>query len=64
MGFGELVVTDVLVMGAIANFYGLPNADILSMPVDPEQTINNVCDAVAPGRISELRIDKSLQRIW
>ena len=57
-------MTDVLVMGAIANFYGLPDADILGMPVDPEQTINTVCDAVTPGRISELRIDKSLQRIW
>lgn len=39
-------------------------ADILLMPLDAEVTINAVCDAVSQGRISESRIDKSLERIW
>ena len=73
LGFDGLVVTDALVMGAIANRYGLPEAsvlaveagaDILLMPLDAEVTINAVCDAVSQGRISESRIDQSLQRIW
>ncbi len=73
LGFGGLVVTDALVMGAIANHYGLAEAsvlaveagaDILLMPLDAEVTINAVCDAVSQGRISESRIDESLQRIW
>ncbi|MGD1715371.1 glycoside hydrolase family 3 N-terminal domain-containing protein [Dapis sp. BLCC M172] len=73
LGFDGLVVTDALVMGAIANRYGLAEAsilavetgaDILLMPLDAEVTINAVCDAVSQGRISESRIDESLQRIW
>lgn len=73
LGFNGLVVTDALVMGAIANRYGLAEAsvlaveagaDILLMPLDAEVTINAVCDAVSQGRISESRIDESLQRIW
>ncbi|MGD1806676.1 glycoside hydrolase family 3 N-terminal domain-containing protein [Dapis sp. BLCC M126] len=73
LGFSGLVVTDALVMGAIANRYGLAEAsvlaveagaDILLMPLDAEVTINAVCDAVSQGRISESRIDESLQRIW
>ncbi|MGD1703644.1 glycoside hydrolase family 3 N-terminal domain-containing protein [Dapis sp. BLCC M229] len=73
LGFDGLVVTDALVMGAIANRYGLAEAsvlaveagaDILLMPLDAEVTINSVCDAVSQGRISESRIDESLQRIW
>ncbi|NEQ77185.1 MAG: beta-glucosidase [Okeania sp. SIO2C9] len=73
LGFNGLVVTDALVMGAIANRYGLEEAsvlaveagaDILLMPLDAEVTINAVCNAVSQGRISESRIDESLQRIW
>ncbi|MDJ0519797.1 MAG: glycoside hydrolase family 3 N-terminal domain-containing protein [Trichodesmium sp. MO_231.B1] len=73
LGFDGLVVTDALVMGAIANGYGLAEAsvlaveagaDILLMPLDAEVTINSVCDAVSQGRICESRIDESLQRIW
>lgn len=72
LGFGGLVVTDALVMGAIANRYGLAEAsvlaveagaDILLMPLDAEVTIKAVCDAVSQGRISESRIDESWQRI-
>lgn len=73
LGFQGLIVTDALVMGAIANKYG-PNeapilaleagADILLMPVDPAGAIKAVCDAVAAGRISPERIRASVERIW
>ncbi|HEY9845976.1 MAG TPA: glycoside hydrolase family 3 N-terminal domain-containing protein, partial [Candidatus Caenarcaniphilales bacterium] len=73
MGFQRLVVTDALVMGAIANQYG-PNeapilaleagADILLMPLDPAKAIDAVCAAVETGRISVERIRASWERIW
>lgn len=73
LGFNGLIVTDALVMGAIANEYG-PNeapilaleagADILLMPLDPAKAIKAVCDAVAAGRISPARIRASVERIW
>ncbi len=73
LGFEGLVVTDALVMGAIANRYGAneapvlaleAGADILLMPVNPEEAIQAVCDAVAVGRISRERIQSSVERIW
>jgi len=73
LGFEGLIVTDALVMGAVANRYGAnvapvlaveAGADILLMPVDPEGAIQAVCDAVATGRISPERIRASLERIW
>ncbi len=72
-GFEGLIVTDALVMGAIAKRYG-PNeapilaleagADILLMPVDPAEAITALCEAVKSGRISRDRIHQSLTRIW
>lgn len=73
MRFEGLIVTDALVMGAIANRYGAnvapvmaveAGADILLMPVNPEGAIQAVCDAVAMGRISRERIRASVERIW
>jgi beta-glucosidase len=73
MGFAGLIVTDALVMGAIANRYGAneapvlavaAGADILLMPVDPEGAIQAVCAAVESGRISQQRIRASVERIW
>jgi len=73
MGFEGLIVTDALVMGAIANRYGAneapvlaveAGADILLMPVDPEGAIQAVCAAVESGRISQQRIRASVERIW
>ena len=72
MGFEGLIVTDALVMGAIANSYGADapvlaveaGVDILLMPVDPEGAIQAVCEAVATGRISPERIRASVERIW
>lgn len=72
-GFAGLIVTDALVMGAIARHYG-PNeaavraveagADILLMPADPVGAVQAVCDAVASGRLSADRIAASVARIW
>ncbi len=71
--FEGLIVTDALVMGAIANQYSPEEApilaieagaDIILMPVDPEVAIRSVCDAVVSGRISPERILASVQRIW
>lgn len=73
LGFEGLIVTDALVMGAIANRYGAnvapvlaveAGADILLMPVDPEGAIQAVCEAVASGRIPQSRIRASVERIW
>ncbi len=73
LGFQGLIVTDALIMGAIADRYG-PNeapllaleagADILLMPVDPEGAIRAICDAVHSGRISRQRIQASVERLW
>lgn len=72
MGFAGLIVTDALVMGAIANKYE-PNeapvlaveagADILLMPLDPVGAIRAVCTAVTQGRLSRQRIHESVERI-
>ena len=73
LGFQGLIVTDALVMGAIANRYGPKEApilaveagaDILLMPVDPPAAIQAVCEAVASGRIPPARIHASVERIW
>ncbi|MBD2091014.1 beta-glucosidase [Microcoleus sp. FACHB-1515] len=73
LGFDGLIVTDALVMGAIANEYGAnevpvlaieAGADILMMPLDPEGAIQAVCAAVESGRISPERIAESIDRIW
>lgn len=73
LGFEGLIVTDALVMGAIANEYGSEEAavlaveagaDVLLMPLDPEAAIQAVCEAVTQGRIEISRIQASVNRIW
>ncbi|MGV0025247.1 glycoside hydrolase family 3 protein [Phormidesmis priestleyi] len=73
MGFEGLIVTDALVMGAIANRYGTEEAavlaveagaDILLMPLHPEKAIEAVCAAVESGRIAPERIEATIERIW
>lgn len=73
LGFEGLIVTDALVMGAIANEYGATEAavlaveagaDVLLMPQDPEATIQAVVEAVTQGRISRSRLEESVKRIW
>ena len=73
LGFEGLIVTDALVMGAIANCYGANHAavlaveagaDILLMPGDPVGAVEAVCEAVEAGRISAERVQTSVERIW
>ena len=73
LGFQGLIVTDALVMGAIANKYGAneaavlaaeAGADVLLMPLDPEEAIRAVCEAVTQGRLSISQIKESVKRIW
>ncbi|HEY9646867.1 MAG TPA: glycoside hydrolase family 3 N-terminal domain-containing protein, partial [Chroococcidiopsis sp.] len=73
LGFEGLIVTDALIMGAIAQRYG-PNeapvlaleagADIVLMPADPAGAIQAICAAVETGRLEVDRIHASLERIW
>jgi beta-glucosidase-like glycosyl hydrolase len=72
LGFDGLLVTDALVMGAIAERYGCGEAavmaieagvDVLLMPPDVDEAVCAVRDAARDGRISEDRIDRSLERI-
>ena len=73
LGFEGLIVTDALVMGAIASKYGAneaavlaaeAGADVLLMPLDPEGAILAVCEAVTQNRISISQIKESVKRIW
>ncbi|MEG4317386.1 MULTISPECIES: glycoside hydrolase family 3 N-terminal domain-containing protein [unclassified Microcoleus] len=73
LGFEGLIVTDALVMGAIANKYGAneaavlaaeAGADVLLMPLDPEGAILAVCEAVTQGRLYISQIKESVKRIW
>ncbi|BAS59809.1 glycosyl hydrolase family 3 N terminal domain protein [Leptolyngbya boryana NIES-2135] len=73
LGFEGVIVTDALVMGAIANRYGTAEAcvlaveagaDIMLMPLEPEKAIDAVCEAVEAGRIDRDRIRASVERIW
>ncbi|MGI0488722.1 glycoside hydrolase family 3 protein [Pantanalinema rosaneae CENA516] len=73
LGFDGLIVTDALVMGAIADRYGAnqapvlavaAGADILLMPADPVGAIQAVCQAVEEGLIPLERIRASVERIW
>lgn len=73
LGFAGLVVTDALIMGAIADQYGPyeaavlaieAGADVVLMPPDPEGTIQAICEAVRTGRIHASRIVSSVERLW
>ena len=72
LGFEGLIVTDALIMGGVTKYATAEEmavlavtagADILLMPEDPEIAIESVYQAVTSGKISEERIDQSLQRI-
>ena len=73
LGFTGLVVTDALIMGGITK-YASPEevavmaieagSDILLMPDDPEVAIASIYDAVRSRRISQQRIQQSVERIW
>ncbi|MGF1496444.1 MAG: glycoside hydrolase family 3 N-terminal domain-containing protein [Elainellaceae cyanobacterium] len=72
LSFDGLVVTDALVMGAIARRYGPEEAcilaveagaDILLMPFDAAAAVQAICGAVGSGRIPAARVQASLERI-
>ncbi|MEU4607686.1 glycoside hydrolase family 3 N-terminal domain-containing protein [Kribbella sp. NPDC023972] len=70
--FDGVVITDSLGMKGVRDKYGdaeIPlraieaGVDQLLMPVDPGLAFNSVLGAVRSGRISEARIDQSVERI-
>jgi beta-glucosidase len=72
LGFNGLIVTDALIMGGITKIATpeevavqaiLAGVDILLMPTDPQIAIEAIAQAVKSGRITEERIDRSLERI-
>lgn len=71
LGFDGLVVTDALVMEAIAGRYGAgeaavlaleAGADLVLMPADADAAITAIVAAVQSGRLSEARLEASLER--
>ena len=73
LGFPGLIVTDALIMGAIADRYGPyeaavmaleAGADVLLMPADPAGTIEAVAEAVRIGRLAPEAIQAAVARIW
>jgi len=72
LGFGGIVITDAMEMGAIhQNYTDADSAvlavkagiDIILMPYDFESAYNSVVNAVRSGEISRERIDDSVRRI-
>ena len=72
-GFEGLIVTDALVMGAIARRYGNgevavkaieAGADLLMMPVDAIGAIQAIQAAVECGRLTRDRLEASVTRIF
>ncbi|MEO0866894.1 MAG: glycoside hydrolase family 3 N-terminal domain-containing protein, partial [Cyanobacteria bacterium J06642_11] len=73
LGFDGLIVTDALIMGAITETYGTyeaavlaveAGADVIMMPADVEACIQAICEAVRVGRVDEVQIRASVERIW
>ena len=71
LGFGGLVVTDALVMEAIASRFGggeaavlalAAGADLVLMPEDADQAIAAIVAAVETGRLSRERLEASADR--
>ena len=72
LGYNGIIITDALEMRAVSSKYDSAQAcikalqagaDILLMPFDYVQAFEGVLAAVEDGRISEDRIDRSLERI-
>ena len=72
MGFQGVVMTDALEMAAIADYYSSATTavkavsagvDMLLVPVNLEDSVNALEDAVNNGTITEERIDQSVARI-
>lgn len=72
MGFDGIVITDAMAMSALSEHYSVEEMtvqaieagnDMLLMPPDVPAAVNAVLQAVKDGRISEERIDESVERI-
>ena len=72
LGYNGIIITDALEMRAVSSSYDSAQAcikaleagaDILLMPFDYVQAFEGVLAAVEDGRISEERLDQSLERI-
>ncbi len=72
LGFDGLVVTDALVMGAIVSRFGvgesavlafLAGSDLLLMPSDLRVARDAMLEALAQGRVSMERLDRSVRRV-
>jgi beta-N-acetylhexosaminidase len=72
LDFHGLVVTDALNMGAIVTRFGgaeaavlalEAGADVLLQPQDPMEVVDAVVAAVASGRVSQERVDRSVRKI-
>jgi beta-N-acetylhexosaminidase len=72
MGFGGLVVTDALEMGAIVDRYGTGTAaveslragvDVLLMPADLPGAHRAIVRAVRAGRLPQARLDEAAARV-
>lgn len=72
MGFGGLVISDAMDMGAVVQRYGRTEPllmaleagiDLLLQPLDAREGIDAVVAGVESGRISQARLDASVRRI-
>lgn len=72
MGFKGIIITDAMNMGAVANRYNSSEAaimaveagiDMILMPYDFHSAYQGLVNAVKAGRISEDRINQSVERI-
>ena len=72
LGYNEIIITDALNMGAVISSYSPAEAavkalqagnDMLLMPENFKEAYQGVLDAVHDGRLSEERIDQSVERI-
>lgn len=72
LGYDGVIITDSLIMGALSSEYSQrelgvlaieAGTDVLLHPSDFEAMYQGVLDAVKSGRISERRIDESVERI-
>jgi beta-glucosidase-like glycosyl hydrolase len=72
LGFGGLVVTDALVMGAIVERFGagesavrafLAGSDLILMPANLGEAVRAMVAAVESGRIPRARLERAVRRV-
>lgn len=72
LGFSGIIITDSFSMKAVTNYYSpgsaavnavLAGADMILMPENLDDAVDSIKGAIASGRISEDRINESVERI-